>query len=216
MRICPSCGYANADDATKCVLCGHSLASAEPPAEAAPAGAPEAPFVVAPAAEPPQLAILAPPTPAPPTPAPYPLPPVSAYAAAPPPPQPYGMPAPAPASAGMLPPRPPLVMPRPQLSRIQQRNRYLLGLGLGIIPLLIGLATVGTIVTHSIPILSDNSGLGVLAALALYVASFIAMIVCLAIDRARPVGYGLLTMVVASPILIAVSCFGLIALASRP
>ena len=192
MRICPSCGYANADDPTRCLLCGRPLASAEPPAEAAPAGAPEAPFVVAPAAEPPQIA-----TPAPSTPAPYPPLPLAPPAAAPP-------------------PRPPLVMPRPQLSRIQQRNRYLLGLGLGIIPLLIGLATVGTIVNHSIPILSDNSGLGVLAALALYVASFIAMIVCLAIDRARPVGYGLLTMVVASPILIAVSCFGLIALASRP
>ncbi len=187
MRTCPSCGVVNADDATTCILCGRALVPVERPEELAFAAASSPP-------EPEQPAPAAPP---PPTAQPVPPPPPTM-----------------PATAAT--PTRPAIVPHPRFSRAQWRKRYLLGLGLGFIPVLIALACVGTILTRGTPTIPVNIIVsGVIAASVLYIAVFIGMIVCLSIDRLRPIGYGLLTMVVAGPIIVTASCFGAIALASR-
>lgn len=200
MRACPSCGFANSEDATTCALCGRALAPAQRPEEPAPVVPPSVDQAQPPA--PVTAPIQPPPTPSVP---PHEAAPPAPYEASPHYPMPPGMP-----------PPPPLMMPRPQLTRAQWRNRYLLGIGLGFIPVLIALVCIGIILNRSTPtILANNVGFGVIAAAVLYIAVFISMIVCLAIDRLRPIGYGLLTMVIAGPIVVTASCFGAIALASR-
>lgn len=220
MHMCPSCGFANSEDATRCALCGRALAPAQHPEEPA--------FVVTSSAQQPEPAApvpppvyvrdqqpapdLQPPPAMPPAPVTTPMqpptmPPMPPYGAAPPP---YGAPLPYPMPPGMSPPCPPLMMPRPHFTRTQWRNRYLLGLGLGFIPLLLALVGIGIIFNRGTPaILANNVGFGLIAALVLYIAVFIGMIVCLAIDRLRPIGYGLLTMVVAGPVIAVASCFAI-------
>ncbi len=118
---------------------------------------------------------------------------------------------------GAPPPRPPLPLRPPLYTRQQWRNRYLLGLGLGAIPVLIIMAYLGTGAAGRFPSpLLSALGTILLMTGILYVASFIGMIVCLSIERLRPIGYGLLTMVVAGPIIAAVSCVAALSLASRP
>ena len=93
--------------------------------------------------------------------------------------------------------------PRPH----KQRNQYLLGLGLGLIPLLIFLALFGTAINirdegTSISIGLLDVGLGGM----LYLVAVVAMIICLTIARVRFVGYGLLTAIVVSPIIAIIGC----------
>lgn len=205
MPVCPSCGFANPEDATRCTLCGRTLMPTERAAElAVPAASPAAQAEQpepAPSAPPPPASVSIPPSPAPVT-APMQPPTMPPYGAAPT--QPYGAP-PSPMQPGMPPP-PPLMMPRPQFTRAQWRNRYLLGLALGLIPVLIVLIFIG-VVSSTLSVVGIAIWGPIIAALALYLAAFIGMIVCLANDRLRPVGYGLLTMVVAGPVITVVSCF---------
>ena len=85
----------------------------------------------------------------------------------------------------------------------QRRNHYHLGLGLGLIPLLFLLLGVGFAVN------TTNGGVttilvatgGAFAAVAV-----IGMIVCLAINRVRFVGYERLTITLASFIIARISC----------
>ena len=220
MPICPSCGFQNPEDAIRCALCGRTLM----PAERAEASADQAAQLgPTPPAPPPPAAVPPPPTHAeaqppasiPPSPAPVtaPMQPPTRppYEAAPPPP--YGAPLPYPMPSA-VPPPPPLMMPRPQFTRAQWRNRYLLGLALGLIPVLIVLIFIG-VVSSTLSVVGNAIWWSIIAALVLYLAAFIGMIVCLANDRLRPVGYGLLTMVVAGPVITVVSCFTIPALVRR-
>ncbi len=86
-------------------------------------------------------------------------------------------------------------LPPPQPPRARQ---FWLGIGLGAIPLVLALIAIGALS-------SVGSGLLVIA-LVLYAAVLIAAIVCLIIKDVRYVGYGLLTMVCATPIIAAVAC----------
>jgi hypothetical protein len=87
-------------------------------------------------------------------------------------------------------------------------RQYLLGLGLGLIPLLLFFLSIG---------LAFNSGSSnvvsvlLLASLLLYIASIIAMIICLVNQNVRFVGYGLLTTVLASPVIGVVGCVVIVA-----
>lgn len=91
-------------------------------------------------------------------------------------------------------------MQEPEPPREQSHSlHYFIGLGIGLIPLIVALVAVGNIMNAS-------AGITFTVALGLYAVEFAAMIVCLAISRIRFIGYGLLTMVLASPIITVISC----------
>jgi hypothetical protein len=75
------------------------------------------------------------------------------------------------------------------------RPQYLLGLGLGLVPLILLLAAVRT-----------NTSSLLTAAGYLYVAGGVGGLICVCFDRIRSVGYGLLTMALVSPIVAAIGC----------
>src|SRR5215469_5189835 len=85
----------------------------------------------------------------------------------------------------------------------KNRNQYLLGLGLGGMPLVVILVGLGLLVQPSVAPLAAAL---LYSSLALYVAAIIATIVCLSIQSVRFVGYGLLTAVLASPVIAFIGC----------
>jgi hypothetical protein len=103
-----------------------------------------------------------------------------------------------------VPPPPPMPPPMPAAPPPPQRGfrrGYLIGLGVGLIPLAVAMIGLGQI--------SNGSGANfnlLLLGLGLYLAEIIAMIVLLVVSRTRPIGYGLLTMVVISPIVFFIAC----------
>jgi hypothetical protein len=99
----------------------------------------------------------------------------------------------------------------PLLTQVQKQRQYFLGLGLGLIPLMLFLTS------FALSIRSSNNFFvtTVFVALGLYVAQLIATIVCLVIDRIRFVGYGLLTLFLASPVIGAAGCIVITNLSSR-
>ncbi len=226
MRTCPSCGFGNAESADSCQLCGRGLVAADLPveaplaaevAEAAPAlpieATPAPLFGAAEAAEIPEAApapVFEPAEPA--APILTPTPPATIEATNPPPvaamPSPVMPPsvqwAEAPGSPPpMMPPGPPPA--RPPLSGQRRRNQFLLGLGTGFIPLIFLLVIFGFSLGNSSSTLSLLVN-GAFAALIMYAAALISMIVCLSIARVRFIGYGLLTAVASSPAIAPLAC----------
>jgi hypothetical protein len=167
MRVCPSCGFANSEDATKCALCGRALVPPEPPEHEE--SAPAAPPFPAEQAEPS---------------APVPPPPIHAL------------------------PSPPAVNGRPP------RNAYLRGLAFGSIPLLIfwilgGIAGYMQFVNPPNPYSYAGAGpffaAVILGGIGLVIV-LLATIGCLASRQTRFLGYGLLTMVLVSPVAAVLGC----------
>src|SRR5262249_18022104 len=97
----------------------------------------------------------------------------------------------------------------PTSPRAGGRRDYLIGLGIGLIPLLIAMAGLGGSF-NSTGDASTIFSILVVAGLVLYLIEFILMIVFLVLDRFRMVGFGLLTMVVASPIVFFIGCVALL------
>src|SRR5256885_8322543 len=89
--------------------------------------------------------------------------------------------------------------PPQQYSRGMQ---YFIGIAIGVIPLVLGLLFLGSPNGNS----SNLSNYLIWAAVIGYLAVFIGMIVCLCIPRVRFVGYGLLTLVLASPVVFFIAC----------
>ena len=80
-----------------------------------------------------------------------------------------------------------------------KKRQYLLGLGLGLVPVVLLLAGVGN--------LACAGGVGVAAAAGyLYVAQIVGGLICVCFDRIRSVGNGLLTMALAGPVVAAIGC----------
>jgi hypothetical protein len=98
------------------------------------------------------------------------------------------------------------VPPQPPIPAQHHPRQFLIGLGLGLIPLFVALAGV-YIVTF---VGGTYSGAGLLAGGALYVAAVIAMIVCLSIRQVRFVGYGLLAAVLVAPVIFSIGCIVII------
>lgn len=84
--------------------------------------------------------------------------------------------------------------------------QYFIGIAIGVIPLALGLLSISGVINSS----SNLANYLFFTAILAYVAVFIAMIVCLCISRVRFVGYGLLTMVLATPVIAFVACIVLI------
>ncbi|HEY7350212.1 MAG TPA: hypothetical protein VH599_17975 [Ktedonobacterales bacterium] len=94
-------------------------------------------------------------------------------------------------------------VPVPAQDGARKGRQYFLGLGLGLIPLLVLFLAIGLTSQQS----TSNLAINLLyVSLALYIASIIAMIVCLSISKVRFVGYGLLTTVLASPVIGFIGC----------
>ena len=103
---------------------------------------------------------------------------------------------------GPLPPPPPLPPPMPAAPPPRDFLRgYLIGLGVGLIPLVVAMIGLGQVRSGG----GGNATL-LLVGLGLYMAEIIAMTVLLVVRRTRPIGYGLLTTVVISPIVFFISC----------
>lgn len=79
----------------------------------------------------------------------------------------------------------------PQQPPRHNGRQYLLGLGLGLIPVVIVLADFG-----------QSSGVVLPVAGVLYAAVLVGAITCLAIARVRFAGYGLLTMFLVAPVIV--------------
>jgi hypothetical protein len=90
--------------------------------------------------------------------------------------------------------------PEPQ-HRKQFSRQYLIGIGIGCVPLIIAWIGIGSLFAGN-GIFSSFLGI----ALVLYVALLVASIVCLSIKEVRYVGYGLLTMFIVSPIISFIGC----------
>jgi hypothetical protein len=99
-------------------------------------------------------------------------------------------------------PQEPVSMPRP--SFWTPLRLYLLGIGLGLIPLALWLAAWSAGI-FCCP--ASGPGLDLSAqALQLYVLQVVAALVCLCSRRTRHVGYGLLTMVLVDPVVGTIGC----------
>jgi hypothetical protein len=88
-----------------------------------------------------------------------------------------------------------------QLPEPQPRKQFLIGIGIGCIPLIIAWIGIGSFFAGNGPF-SNFLGIGLI----LYVALLVASIVCLSIKEVRYVGYGLLTMFIVSPIIAFIGC----------
>jgi hypothetical protein len=96
--------------------------------------------------------------------------------------------------------------PQPQPGK-QSSREYFIGIGIGFVPLVLALVSIGGLFAGTgtgIGSILFGTGLGI--AVLLYVALFVASIICLCIKRSRYVGYGLLTMVVAIPVISFIGC----------
>src|SRR5918912_1465958 len=94
-------------------------------------------------------------------------------------------------------PQEPVPLPPPAFWT--KKRQYLLGLGLGLVPVVLLLAGVGNLVC------AGGGGLPAAAGY-LYVAQIVGGLICVCFDRIRSVGYGLLTMALAGPIVAAIGC----------
>jgi len=85
---------------------------------------------------------------------------------------------------------------QPAASQPPRRLQYFIGLGVGLIPLILAIVSLGT----------SGGGLLLTIALILYGAQLIATIVLLIIGQVRFVGYGLLTLFLISPMVFFLAC----------
>ncbi len=100
-------------------------------------------------------------------------------------------------------PAPPIPLP---LTEEQKRRQYLWGLGWGLIPVIVFLVTF-SIAAQQVGYNSLGTLIfGGLAAILLYFVELIVSLFFLANDRMRFVGYGLLTAVLASPVIAYIGC----------
>jgi hypothetical protein len=91
--------------------------------------------------------------------------------------------------------------PQPQQNQEMSHSmQYFLGLGIGLIPLILAMISIGT---------SSTTILFPIAPL-LYLVMLIASVVCLIIQKVRFVGYGLLTMVCVTPVIAFIACIVLL------
>ena len=94
-------------------------------------------------------------------------------------------------------PQEPVPLPPPAFWT--KKRLYLLGIGLGLVPVLLLLAGVGN--------QACGSGGRVMAAAGyLYVAQIVGGLICVCVDQIRSVGNGLLTMALAGPIVASIGC----------
>jgi hypothetical protein len=77
---------------------------------------------------------------------------------------------------------------------------YLIGLGIGVVPLAFALLAMGTLTGMLF------SGTLFSISIILYVGLLIATIICLVVRRSRFIGYGMLTMFLISPIVWYIAC----------
>ncbi|HEY5002460.1 MAG TPA: hypothetical protein VII61_04870 [Ktedonobacteraceae bacterium] len=91
--------------------------------------------------------------------------------------------------------------PQPGRSYAKQ---FWLGIGLGSLPLVVALICIGTLLGSAAA--NSVGGILLIVSIVLYVVLFVAAIVCLTIRKVRFVGYGLLTMVIAIPVIAFIGC----------
>ena len=95
-----------------------------------------------------------------------------------------------------------------------KKRQYLLGLGLGLVPVVLFLPSLGGFSCYPgpggsvsrCPCQPSVRFLLLQAGLYLYAAQIVGGLICVCFDRTRSVGYGLLTMALAGPIVAAVGC----------
>jgi hypothetical protein len=94
-------------------------------------------------------------------------------------------------------------MPRPALSGAEKTGRYFLGIGLALLPAILTfglMALLGGLFNGT-----AATALGFVVPL-LFLAALVYMIYALTQERLRFIGYGMLTVLVAAPVVVAVAC----------
>jgi hypothetical protein len=110
---------------------------------------------------------------------------------------------------------PPPIPFRQQMTAGQKRGRYFIGIGLGFLPVLLsvaiffGLASGSAAVGPNAPLSAILNVLGFLPCL-LGLGGLGFMIYCFTQERLRFIGYGMLTVFVALPVIAAISCIAII------
>jgi hypothetical protein len=100
-------------------------------------------------------------------------------------------------------PQEPVPLPPPAFWT--KKRQYRLGLGLGLVPVVLLLAAGGNV---TMPCTGGPLGGESFFAAAgyLYAAQIVGGLICVCFDRTRSVGYGLLTMALAGPVVAAIGC----------
>lgn len=89
-------------------------------------------------------------------------------------------------------------IPEPQ-AEMSNSLRFFIGLGIGLVPLILGLLAIGNARGGNVLTFLFVSAL-------FYVALLVAAIVCLCFARLRFIGYGMLAMVFATPVIAYIAC----------
>jgi hypothetical protein len=103
-------------------------------------------------------------------------------------------------------PLPPGTPPAPGTPNPHRRRDFLIGLGLGLIPGVLAIMGISGSVQSTMLLLNSVSGYLLIAGIALYVATLIAMIVLVSIRRTRTIGAGMLVAWVTQPVFVFISC----------
>lgn len=90
-------------------------------------------------------------------------------------------------------------LPPEQQEELSHSQQFFIGLGIGLIPLILAMISLGT----NGP---SISGPLLIIALILYSFELVATIVFLVIQRVRFIGYGLLTLFLISPVVFYIAC----------
>ncbi len=189
MSVCPNCGQENPAGATLCGTCSYPLDTSDPQSAGEHPPPPE--FQMPPGIQaPPGYPEYRPFQEYPPPPPAYPPPPGGV---------PYGV---------------RVVVPFPeQLTPGQKTGQFFIGLGIGLIPLVLALLALGSSLVNIN--ISQVAGLVFYLALGLFLAAFVLAIVFLAQPTRRFIGYGMLTSVLASPVIFFYSCVAIVSATFR-
>jgi hypothetical protein len=105
---------------------------------------------------------------------------------------------------------PPLPFRQPPLSGKQKTARYFIGIGLGFLPVLVAVAFVSIAGGVGGDIASTLYNVAIYGPCLISLVVLGLMIYFLTQERLRPIGYGLLTVIVALPVIAGVSCIVLL------
>jgi len=101
----------------------------------------------------------------------------------------------------------PVLVPfREQLTSRQKTGQFFAGLGTGVIPVVLVLLALSSVILHD-PMVETVAGIAFYLAIGLFIAAFVLAIVFMAQPARRFLGFGMFTIVLASPVIFIIGWF---------